>query len=142
MKTTRLLTVLASTTVLASGLLTGVAMQGSASASGVTTYLYNCSQREVKPSSIVISCADANREVVNIKWKSWNSSSAAATGTLKWNDCTPTCVAGHWHAKAIAFSALDPTTVGGVRVFSELSGPAGSWGGKGKIWILQTKKLG
>jgi hypothetical protein len=55
-----------------------------------------------------VSCADANTEFTNLHWIDWGAETAYATGEARWNDCTPTCVAGHWHSEPATFWAWDP----------------------------------
>lgn len=118
-------------------LVLGFASSASAAAKSSTS-LYNCNQLTVRPSTLVLTCADSNRYVEHIHWSSWNASSARGTGTLRWNDCTPSCVSGHWHTEEISFLARDPKTLKGQRLFTELYGPSGAWGATSRVWILPT----
>ena len=60
-----------------------------------------------QPRQLVASCADANSLVANLKWTKWGDVTAYATGTGRWNDCTPTCVAGHWRSEPMTVWAWD-----------------------------------
>jgi hypothetical protein len=51
----------------------------------------------VRPKTFILTCADGYDYVDNLAWTSWTPGLASATGTLVVNDCTPTCVAGHFH---------------------------------------------
>ncbi len=51
----------------------------------------------VKPSEVVLACADAGLGVRRIVWLGWGQPVAAGVGTAFANDCTPTCAAGHFH---------------------------------------------
>jgi hypothetical protein len=62
----------------------------------------------VKPSTYVVSCADANSEFTDLHWTDWGSETAYATGVAKWNDCTPTCVNGHWRSEPATLWAWNP----------------------------------
>jgi hypothetical protein len=53
---------------------------------------------EVRPTSIVVACADANVYVDHIRWRTWGTRSATGTGMAHVNDCKPYCAAGHFHA--------------------------------------------
>lgn len=55
----------------------------------------------VKPTHFVTACADANTEVTNLHWYAWGDTTAYATGTLRYNDCTPSCVAGSWKSERV-----------------------------------------
>jgi len=57
----------------------------------------------VKPSTYIVSCADANSEFTDLHWTGWGGETAYATGEARWNDCTPTCVAGHWRSEPATF---------------------------------------
>ena len=51
----------------------------------------------VRPKTFVLTCADGYDYVDKMAWTSWTPGLASATGTLVVNDCTPNCVAGHFH---------------------------------------------
>ena len=60
--------------------------------------LPNClGKPEVRPSSIIFSCADGYFRVENLKWTGWGEGFAAASGTAVLNDCEPYCARGHFH---------------------------------------------
>jgi hypothetical protein len=52
---------------------------------------------EVAPSSIS-NCGDGAAGLTGLHWTSWTSHLASGYGTYFLNDCTPTCVGGHFHA--------------------------------------------
>jgi hypothetical protein len=83
--------------------------QSTASGSSVKLLL-PCKQSSysVKPSTFIVSCADANSEFTDLHWTDWGSETAYATGIARWNDCTPTCVAGHWRSQPATLWAWDP----------------------------------
>jgi hypothetical protein len=47
----------------------------------------------VKPTELIITCADANERATRIRWLTWTSTFAATT-TLVANDCEPDCADG------------------------------------------------
>jgi hypothetical protein len=51
---------------------------------------------QVAPSGIS-NCGDGAVGVKGLHWTSWTSHLASGYGTYFRNDCTPTCVAGHFH---------------------------------------------
>jgi hypothetical protein len=53
---------------------------------------------QVRPSSFILACADANDYLTELSWTSWTPQLASATGTQEENDCIPYCAAGHFHA--------------------------------------------
>lgn len=65
-------------------------------------------QLDVKPTTFVLSCADDNSEFTDLHWTGWGGETAYATGEARWNDCTPTCVDGHWRSRAVTLWAWDP----------------------------------
>ena len=86
---------------------TSDAAKGSASAAHTTALttgatapkfvLLGCNNdAEVAPSDIS-NCGDGAVGVTRLHWMSWNSHLASGYGIYFLNDCTPTCVAGHFH---------------------------------------------
>jgi hypothetical protein len=64
-----------------------------------STVVLNCQNRaQVRPSSYVLACADANDYLTRLSWKSWGPGLASATGVQKENDCVPYCASGHFHS--------------------------------------------
>jgi hypothetical protein len=82
--------------------------QSTASGSSIQMPLMCAKGAGVRPTSFVISCADANSEFTDLHWTGWGDETAYATGVARWNDCTPTCVAGHWRSEPVTFWAWDP----------------------------------
>ena len=59
------------------------------------TVVVNCLFKpQTRPSSVVLTCADANDVLAQLHWVSWGSSAAFATGIEQINNCTPNCAAG------------------------------------------------
>jgi hypothetical protein len=79
-----------------------------------------CHGFSVKPSKYVISCADANSEFTDLHWFGWGDATAYATGEARWNDCQPTCVAGHWRSQAVTIWAWDLRTQGPITAYAKL----------------------
>ena len=52
---------------------------------------------EVAPSAIS-NCGDGAAGLAGLHWTSWTAHLASGYGTYFLNDCTPTCVGGHFHA--------------------------------------------
>jgi hypothetical protein len=77
----------------------GLAAAGTLPAAVIApTVAPNCLGKPVvKPSEVVLACADAGLGVRAIHWLGWGSTRAAGLGTAFANDCSPTCVAGHFH---------------------------------------------
>ena len=99
--------------VIAVGLLAGCASATSGTATPApaaaaavaqrTTVVVDCSgQRQTRPSSFVLTCADANDALSGLHWASWAAGQAFGTGTEKVNTCTPDCADG----KLVSYPAL------------------------------------
>jgi hypothetical protein len=59
------------------------------------TVVINCAFKpQTRPSSFVLTCADAGDVLVALHWVSWGPTAAFATGTEQINDCTPNCADG------------------------------------------------
>jgi hypothetical protein len=57
--------------------------------------LVNCLfKQQTRPSSFILTCADANDVLTDLHWVSWQPNAAFATGVERINDCTPYCAAG------------------------------------------------
>jgi hypothetical protein len=92
------------------GFLAGCASAGSATgapasltASQRSTVVVGCSGRQqTRPSSFVLTCADANDALTALHWASWADGQAFGTGTEKVNTCTPDCADG----KLVSYPAL------------------------------------
>jgi hypothetical protein len=68
--------------------------------------IFDCtSHATIAPTSFVLSCADANSELSGLHWAGWGLSTAYATGTARWNDCTPNCAGGTWKSESISVYA-------------------------------------
>jgi hypothetical protein len=79
----------------------------------------NCGEVSAKPTGIVLACADANTALETLKWTTWNGSAAKGAGVYSYNDCKPTCVAGHVHRYQVDVTLSSPKTVKGVKIFSK-----------------------
>jgi len=63
------------------------------------TVVFDCPGQKamVEPETFILACADGNAYFDKLSWTSWTPGLASAKGILVENDCTPTCVAGHFH---------------------------------------------
>jgi len=84
-------------------------------------WIGNCSRLESEPASLVISCADGNYALVGLRWRTWGSATATATGTARVNDCQPDCAGGHFHDYAIMATASALTRCGATPVYGQLT---------------------
>jgi len=63
----------------------------------------NClGQQQTRPSSFILTCADANDALSSLHWVNWAASQAFGTGTEVINTCTPDCADG----KLVSYPAL------------------------------------
>jgi hypothetical protein len=84
------------------------AIPAAAVAAASRTYAINCLHEQYKPTAIVLTCADAGISVDKLKWSRWSRTKAVAAGTFTWNDCTPSCVAGHFHNRPVKVTLSGP----------------------------------
>ncbi len=93
-----------------------------ASATTPPVKLLSCTNTEVfKPTSFVISCADANSELTATHWSTWNASSATGTTRFALNLCVPYCAASKMsYFPKSTVRLADPVTTKHGRLFSSL----------------------
>jgi hypothetical protein len=111
-----------------------------AAASGGVRVVGNCTHSEVRPASIILACADANAAFTRLRWSSFGGVSADASGQFTFNDCNPSCVAGHVHSYPVAVVFSKPRRCPdghrdyrlAVASYSSAARPPGAVGGKGK----------
>jgi hypothetical protein len=72
----------------------GVVASSSAGAATPTRLLTCTGKVTSKPSTYVLSCADAGAGWDTVTWSAWNATSATGHGVLRQNNCTPDCVSG------------------------------------------------
>jgi hypothetical protein len=87
-------------------LIAGVALLGALAAAsfgsaGARRVVGNCTRSQVRPATIIVSCADDNLVLIHLHWTSFGGSSARATGVFYENDCAPDCAAGRFHSYPI-----------------------------------------
>jgi len=120
----------------------GVLVSASTASASAPVSISDCGTLKVAPSSLVISCADANRSITDIKWTNWGQAVAQGKGMLNWNTCTPTCVSGTYRHQSLTFRAQRRGTRGAHVLYLELSGPKGAFGTAGTTWTLTTPHAG
>jgi hypothetical protein len=85
----------------------------------------SCSMKtQVRPGSFTLACADGNVYVGALNWTAWGSSSALASGTYSFNDCTPNCLSGHSHTLpglVVLWGAQPLPGHAGVSYFTEMT---------------------
>jgi hypothetical protein len=93
--------------VLFAAVLVALVAASAAAASGGVRIVGDCRQSQVRPSSIVLACADDNTMLTHLRWSSFGGATARASGDYAYNDCNPYCAAGHVHSYpvTVVFSA-------------------------------------
>jgi hypothetical protein len=86
-----------------------------------------CSDSRVRPTYVVLACADAGSVAQDLYWMAWGGPEARAQGTLVENDCRPTCVNGtkHSYAATFRFHGLHKGRFTTVDVTFDKQGPNG-----------------
>jgi hypothetical protein len=72
-----------------------------------------------KPSSLTLTCADANTLLDKIRWSEWKPSIARGSAILIENTCTPTCVAGTFVRYPATVTLSDVYHRGSTRLFTD-----------------------
>ncbi len=69
----------------------------------------------VRPSSMVLTCADDGEVAANLHWTSWSADQATATGTVTWRACTSSCVTStHKDSASADYTLSDPVSAAGT----------------------------
>ncbi len=75
----------------------------------------------VKPTSLVVACADNGIGVEDLSWASWTTTEATGTGSVWENDCAPNCAGGTIHHYPASVMLTDVKTTVSGPVFSQLN---------------------
>jgi hypothetical protein len=78
-----------------------------------TVYAITCLQETYKPKQITVSCVDGTVKVANLKWTSWSSTQAQASGVYRVNKCNPDCAAGNTKSFPVKITLSRPKTCPG-----------------------------
>ena len=78
----------------------GRSQSAAVTASAPVPVVVNCAMHgQVRPRQYILPCADQNSVLTGLTWAAWGSSSAfAAAGINTFDDCIPSCAAGHFHS--------------------------------------------
>lgn len=80
----------------------------------------NCNKAVSRPTSVVLTCADANTLLSKLSWSSFGGSTATAKGTFQTNTCKPNCSAGKVVKYPVTVKASGSLSCkGGVRVYAK-----------------------
>jgi hypothetical protein len=58
-----------------------------------------CQNHVYKPRRVIFACADGSFYATSLRYASYGSRQAVASGTMHYNDCKPNCAAGHFHQR-------------------------------------------
>jgi hypothetical protein len=90
-----------------------LAVPAIATAGSHRVWAITCTREQYKPTTIVLSCADAGIRVAKLRWSHWSRTSALATGSYMENVCRPTCSAGHVVSRPVRVTLTQPRTCPG-----------------------------
>lgn len=101
----------------------GLSLASSSDASGTTRpSVIDCTHHHgIKPTSIILTCADAGRYVDHLRYTEWSAHAATGTGVVVINPCQPTCVASRPRSYAMTFAIYRPVSRTAGPVFSRLA---------------------
>jgi hypothetical protein len=89
-------------------------VRGTATTAAQQRVLLDClGKPTVKPAAHIFACADGNAGLEKLTWTAWAAKEASGFGTFYENDCTPTCVGGHFHLYAALVMAWGSGSVAG-----------------------------
>ena len=86
-----------------------------------TAWIWDCGPLVARPTSLILTCADANYELASLRWRGWGHASATATADAKANDCTPNCAAGRFSAYPVTVTATRLKACGRARIYTRLT---------------------
>lgn len=112
-----------------------IAAPASAAPASHTRVISSCTTATYKPSSYILTCADANTQIRHATYTSWSPKLAEGRGTYVYNTCTPSCAAGTFKHHPVSFMLYRPKTVGGKKLFTRMSV---SYAGLSEVFQLPT----
>ncbi|HEX4672093.1 MAG TPA: hypothetical protein VH279_07480 [Solirubrobacteraceae bacterium] len=88
-----------------------------------SVYAITCLQERYEPKQITIACVDGTVKVTKLKWTSWSSTKARASGIYQVDRCNPSCASGHTRSFPVKVTLSRPKTCLGHkhRAFGRLS---------------------
>jgi hypothetical protein len=79
-------------------------------------------KNEVRPKSLILTCADANDLGKDLVWSKWGPTAAYATGVDTWNACVPYCAASKtWYSAKATFTLSKPAHTAKGWLFERLT---------------------
>lgn len=92
----------------ATATVTGGATGGAAPAPQTTSIKACDGSPAVRPSELVLACADAGAVVSGITWDSWANDTATGSGTLTTKTCEPDCASGGTQTRTVGVTLHTP----------------------------------
>jgi hypothetical protein len=86
-----------------------------------TAWINDCGPLVRAPAQLMLACADGNYSLTHLRWRHWGRSLASASGTVRANDCTPYCAAGHFHSYTVSVTVDKLTRCGSAHYYARLS---------------------
>jgi hypothetical protein len=84
-------------------------------------WIDDCGRLASRPTSLVLTCADANLQLRRLRWHGWGRGTATASASVYANDCKPYCAAGHFHSYPATVTATKLAACGRARVYGRLA---------------------
>lgn len=81
----------------------------------------NCNKSVSKPTTITLTCADANTALNKLSWSSFGGATAKGKGTLVVNTCKPNCAAGKNVSYPVGIVATGSKKCTGASVYSKIA---------------------
>lgn len=79
-----------------------------AATSSPRVLVISCNSEQYRPASIGIACGDGGVLLRKLKWSTWTSAHATGEGQYAINDCSPSCVNGHFRSYPIEVTLSKP----------------------------------
>jgi hypothetical protein len=93
-----------------------------------TVYAITCLQETFKPKQITVACGDGAVRVSKLKWTSWSTTQAQASGVYQVDRCNPDCASGATQSFPVKITLSRPKACPGHKhkAFGRLSYTFGS----------------
>lgn len=88
-----------------------------------STYIVECVDDNLvrEPSSLTLSCGDANEGVSGLTWVAWGTSVASASGMYVVNSCDPSCADGTPISAPVHLTASAPSRHGDQQFYGRIT---------------------